>query len=170
MKTLLPLGLLLAVPAQAQDAQVYHASATWPVHASGDACTLVQAAPAAGSVLSVSYDGAEVTLTSTAEVESELPRSGKLPLTSVFLENGDGDYDDGWGAREFSYDGNGRIYRFSARFSGERNVRQILSDLTESRKIGLLQNGQAIMAYELEGIDGSVAELRNCAARTVAAN
>src|SRR5690606_6000148 len=92
MKTLLPLAALLASPALAQDAQVYHASATWPVHASDGACTLVQAQPESGSALSVGYDGDEVILTSTAEVESPLPPSGRVPLEIVFLENGNTDY------------------------------------------------------------------------------
>ena len=62
MKKLLPLAILLVLPAlaHAQDAQVYYASDTWPVRISGGTCTLSQAGTDAGSALSVSYDGAEV--------------------------------------------------------------------------------------------------------------
>ena len=170
MKTLLPLAVLLASPALAQDAQVYHASATWPVHVSDGTCTLVQAKPDSGSTLSVSYDGDEVTLTSTAQVESPLPPSGQVPLDIVFLENGTTDYDDGWGPRQFAYAGSDGVYRFSARFAGTRNVRQILADLADSKWLGLLQDGETIVAYELAGIAPSVSRLRDCASQAVAAN
>ena len=174
MKKLLPLAALLAVPAampaQAQDAQVYYASDTWPVHAVGGACTIVQAAPDGGSALAIGYDGAEVTLTSTSELESELPAAGTVSLAIVFLDNGRTAFDDGWGSREFSYAREADAYRFSTRFSGEKNVRQILADLAASRTIGLLQRGQTVVAYELGGIGRSVARLRDCAARQVAAN
>lgn len=172
MKTLLPIAVLLAVPAQAQDARVFHSSTTWPVHVSAGTCTLTQATPDAGSALSVSYDGSEVTLTSTNEVESTLPPAGTVPFSIVFLENRDGntDYDDGWGSRDFTYDSRDKVYRFSTRFAGERNARQILSDLASSRTIGLLQNGELVVSYELAAIRPSVARLRDCAAQTVAAN
>lgn len=170
MKMLLPLAVLVAVPAHAQDAKVFHASETWPVHVSGRACTLVQAMPAAGSTLSVSYDGAEVILTSTNELEEPLPSSGEVDLKIVFLDNGDLDFDDGWGSREFTYDADAGQYRFSTRFAGEKNVRQILSDLAGSKTIGLLQGSDVVVDYALAGIAGSIARLRDCAARTVAAN
>ena len=172
MKSLLPLAVLLAVPAQAQEAQVYHASDTWPVHVTGGTCTLVQAMPAAGSTLSIGYDGTEVTVTSTNELEEPFPPSGKVALAIVFLDNGNSDiaFDDGWGSREFTYDSADGLYRFSTRFAGEKNVRQILSDLAGSKTIGLLQNRQTVVAYDLAGISGSLARLRGCAARTVAAN
>ena len=170
MKRLLPLAALLASPALAQDAQVYHASATWPVHASDGACTLVQAQPESGSALSVGYDGDEVILTSTAQVESPLPPSGRVPLEIVFLENGNTDYDDGWGSRQFAYVGSDGVYRFSARFAGARNARQILADLADSKWLGLLQDGETIVAYELKGIAASVSRLRDCASQVVAAN
>lgn len=172
MRKLLLLALLLAVPAHAQDAQVYYASDTWPVHASGRTCTLVQAGADAASALSVSYDGAEVTLTSTNTLESELPASGKVDLAIVFLDNGNGDieYDDGWGSREFTYAREGDAWRFSTRFAGERNVRQFLTDLASSRTLGLLQRREAVVSYDLGDISRSVPRLRDCATRTVAAN
>ena len=172
MRKLLPLAVPLAVPAQAQDAQVFYASDTWPVHASGRTCTLVQAGADAASALSVSYDGADVTLTSTNTLESELPASGKVDLAIVFLDNGNGDiaFDDGWGSREFAYAREGDAWRFSTRFTGERNVRQFLTDLASSKTLGLLQRREAVVAYDLGDIGRSRARLRDCAARTVAAN
>lgn len=168
--------LLLAAPApmivQAQDAQIYYASDSWPVHASGRTRTLAQAGADPGSALSVSYDGAEVTLTTTNALESELPASGKVDLAIVFLDNGNGDidYDDGWGSREFAYAREGEAWRFSTRFAGERNVRQFLTDLASSRTLGLLQRRETVVAYDLGNIAPSVARLRDCAARTMAAN
>lgn len=174
MKKLLMLAVLLAVPApmlaQAQDAQVYYASDSWPVHAAGRTCTLTQAAADAGSALSVSFDGAEVTLTTTNALESALPASGKVQLAIVFLDNGSTEYDDGWGSREFTYSSNNGVYRFSSRFAGERNVRQLLTDLASSKTLGFLQRGQAVVSYDLDDLARSVAHLRDCAARTVAAN
>lgn len=170
MRKLLPLAALLAVPAHAQDGQVYYASADWPVHVAGRTCTLVQGVPEEGNVLSVSYDGAELTLTSTSTLESALPAAGKVTLTIVFLDNGRLDFDEGWGAREFAYARDGAAYRFSTRIPGEKNVRQFLTDLASSRTIGLLQGDEAMVAYELKGISASVAQLRACAARSVATN
>ena len=171
MRKLLPFAVLLAVPAQAQDAQVYYASESWPVHVSGRTCTM-QGLPGADGVLSVSYDGAEVTLTTISELASELPAAGKVKLAIVFLDNEDSDieFDDGWGSREFTYAQEGDTYRFSTRFSGENNVRQILTDLASSKTIGLLQRRQTVVAYDLAGIATSVERLRDCAARTVASN
>ena len=170
MTKLLPLAALLAVPAQAQDGQVFYASDTWPVHASAGTCTLVQAGAAADSALSVSYDGAEVTLTTTNTLESALPAAGKVSLAIVFLDNGDVEFDDGWGSREFAFVQEGDAYRFSARFAGEKNVRQFLTDLASSRTIGLLQRRQTVVAYDLADISRSVARLRDCAGARVAAN
>lgn len=170
MKKLLMLVVLLAAPVQAQEAQVYYASDTWPVHAAGRTCTLTQAAATDRSALSVSFDGAEVTLTTTNALESALPASGKVQLAIVFLDNGSTEYDDGWGSREFTYASSNGVYRFSSRFAGERNTRQILTDLAGSRTIGFLQRGQAVVSYDLDDLARSVARLRDCAARTVAAN
>ncbi len=172
MRKLLPLAVLIAVPAQAQDAQVYYASDTWPVHASGHTCTLTQAGAEPASALSVSYDGAEVALTSTNTLESDLPAAGKVDLAIVFLENSNGGiaFDDGWGSREFAYARDGDAWHFSARFTGERNVRQFLTDLASSKTLGLLQRREVVVSYDLADISRSVARLRDCAARTVAAN
>jgi hypothetical protein len=172
MKKLLPLAALLAVPASAQDGQVYYASSTWPVNASGSTCTMVQAVPDEGNVLSISYDGSVVTLTTSSTVASALPASGKTRFDLVFLDSGNGaiDYDTGWGSREFTYVRDGNTFRFSNRFTGERNVAQILTDLASSRTIGFLQRGQAVVAYELTDAAPSVAQLRACAARSLASN
>jgi hypothetical protein len=176
MKKLLPLAALLAVPAavpaQAQDGQVYYASDSWPVHVAGRTCTMVQAVADEGNVLSIGYDGAELTLTSTSVLQSSLPATGKVSFRIVFLDNGNGDieFDDGWGTREFAYARQGEAYRFSTRLAGEENVRHFLTDLASSRTIGLLQGDQAVVAYELNDVSRSIAQLRDCAARRVAAN
>jgi len=172
MKKLLPLAALLAVPASAQDAQVFYASNSWPVHTSSRTCTLVQAVSDGGNALSVSYDGAEVTLTTTNRIETALPASGEVSFAIVFLDNGNGDiaFDDGWGSREFVYARGDGDYRFSTRFAGERNVRQFLTDLASSRTIGFLQRGRPVISYELGDVGNSVARLRECAARALAAN
>jgi hypothetical protein len=170
MKKLLPLAAMLAVPAHAQDAQVYYASDTWPVRTTGGTCTMAMAAPSTDGTLSVSYDGAQVTLASTSELESELPSAGKVNFNIVFLNNGRTDFDDGWGSREFAYSRENGAYRFATRFSGENNVRQILDDLAASKTLGLLQRGQTVVAYDLADAARSVARLRDCAGRQIAAN
>lgn len=174
MKTFLLLATLVAGPAAAQagsrDAQVFYASDTWPVHAAGASCTVSQAQPGPGGTLSVSYDGTQVALTSSNEVESPLPGSGKAKLDIVFLDNGSTRYDDGWSEREFTYRQEGAAYHFTTRFAGERNVRQILADLSASRTVGLLQDGQLVVDYDLAGLSPSIARLADCAARPVASN
>jgi hypothetical protein len=171
MNKLVLLAALVAVPAYAQDGEVYYASSNWPVHAAGRTCT-IQGVADEGNALSVSYDGSEVTITTASTVQSRLPASGTVNFDIVFLDSGNGeiDYDTGWGTRAFTYAGEGNTYRFSTRFTGERNVSQILADLASSRTIGFLQRGQAVVAYELAGVSPSIAQLRDCAARTVAAN
>lgn len=171
MKTLLPLAALVAVPAAAQvdpNAEVYHASDTWPVHVTGAACTVTQARSETGGILSVSYDGSLVTLTSTNALETPLPSSGKADLAIVFLDNGSTRYDDGWGSREFTYRQQDGVYHFSTRFAGETNVRQILSDLAASRTVGLLQGRQVVVDYDLDGLAAALRRLDECAARRVA--
>ena len=170
MKKLLPLAVLMAAPASAQD--VYFASDVWPVQASGRTCTVVQALPDGRNALSISYDGSEVVLTSTNELATEMPASGTLNLAIVFLDNEASDqaFDDGWGSREFTYTRGDGLYRFSTRFAGENNVRQFLADIGNSRTLGLLQRRETVVAYDLSDIGPSIARLRDCAARQVAAN
>lgn len=167
MKKLLPLLAVLAVPAAAQDARVFYASDTWPVHVAGKTCTMTQAGGEANA-LSVSFDGAVVTLTTANSLQSELAPAGKLRMGIVFLGNGDVAYDDGWGSREFDYASENGVYRFSTRFAGERNVRQVLADLAGSEAIGFTQGREAVISYELDDAARSLDRLRQCAARAVA--
>ena len=175
MKTLLPLlaVALWAVPAYAQGGPGQ--PGIWPVQAAGETCTISQsfADPDFGNhTLAISYDASrqEVSLTTTNAAASELPDSGELRWNIVFLDNGDEKHDDAWGGRSFSYTRDGEAYRFSTRFAGERNVRQILADLAASRSIGFLERGEVVTAYDLAGAGRSIARLRACAARAVAAN
>jgi len=171
MKKLVALLALVAAPAAAQEASVYYASDTWPVTASGRTCTMAYAgSEAVADPLSVSYDGREVALATTNEVADSLPDSGAIDLAIVFLDNGRTAYDDGWGTRSFAFSRDNGKARFTARFTGERNVRQMLADLENSAHIGFLHRGKAVMSAELAGAGRSLARLRECAARAVAAN
>jgi hypothetical protein len=169
MKTLLPLAVLLAAPAAAQDG-VYYASDTWPVHAAGGRCTMTQAAHEDRNDLSVSYDGREVVLATINEVKTPLPDSGSVAMRLVFLENAGVDYDDGWSSRPFAYTREGDLFRFSSRFAGEKNTRQLLDDLANSKHLGFLIKDDVFYDYDLRAAAPSIARLRECAARTVAAN
>ena len=174
MKIFVPLFALLAVPAAAQDAQVYYASNAWPVQASGHACSMVNAvATEANNPLTLTYDAAsgEVVLTvESSDISSGLDNNGTLDLAIVFLDNGRVKHDDGWGQRSFSYTRQGEVTRFTARFAGERNVRQIFADLAASRHIGLLYRGQVISSTELARAAPSIDQLGECARQTFAAN
>jgi len=174
MKKLVPLLGLLAAPATAQGGQIYFASDAWPVEAAGRACTMMQASGAAGpNALEVGYDAGsgEVTLTmSSDEIGNALRDSGTIDLAIVFLQNGETAYDDAWGSRSFGfvrYDGTAR---FTTRFAGERNVRQVLADLASSHDVGLLYKGQAVMSTNLTQAGRSLGKLQECARRAVAAN
>lgn len=169
----LPLLLaLLAVPAQAQDARVYYASDSWPVLAEGRACTMTLASdPEHGAdALRVRYDAAaqEVTLTVVSEVSDRLSASGALEMNIIFLENGREKFDDAWGKRTFAYVRDGDMARFSTRFGGEENVRQILADLAGSAWLGLKYKQDEPISYGLTGAAGSLSRLRECAASAAA--
>ena len=169
MKTLLPLAVLLAAPAAAQDA-VYYASDTWPVHSAGGRCTMVQAAGKDRNALSVSYDGREVELATINEVQTPLPDSGSVAMRLVFLENAGVKYDDGWSSRPFAYAREGGVFRFSSRFAGENNTRQLLDDLANSEHLGFLIKDDVFYDYDLRAAAPSIARLRECAARAIAAS
>jgi hypothetical protein len=174
MKMFVPLLALLAVPATAQEARVYYASNLWPVQASGQSCSMTNAkAGEASNPLTLSYDAAsgEVALTmESSDISSGLRDSGSLDLALVFLDNGKVKHDDGWGERSFGYTHDGAVTRFTTRFAGERNVRQILADLAGSKHVGLLYRGQVIASTELASAAPSIDQLRECARQTLAAN
>lgn len=174
MKKLIPLLALLAAPAGAQDAQVYYASPAWPVQAAGSACKMVQANGDAGpNALEVAYDAAtgEVALTmSTDEIRDTSRDSGTIELNIVFLQNGRTAHDDAWGSRTFTYKREGNTARFTTRFAGERNVRQILADLANSHDVGFLFQREPVMSTELSNARPSLGKLQECARRVVAAN
>jgi hypothetical protein len=153
---------LVAAPALAQD------SGVWPVSAEGRACTASQpGGTAENGRLSVTYDAArqEVVLTSLNRVQSPLPQSGSMNLQLVFLDNGDQKWDDGWGPRQVNYVRTGDVVQFTTRFVGEKNVRQVLADLSSSKRIGLLDKREPVIAYFLDGFGPTLAQLRDCAAR-----
>ena len=160
MKKFAVLLALLAAPAAAQ------APAT--VRAEGSGCVAAQDTGVGGAnVLSVAYDDArkELTLGSANQVASGLAAAGSVPLTIVFLDNGNVEWDDGWGTRPFAYARDGELVRFSTRVAGERNVAQMLQDLAASRRLGLLQNGEVVIDHDLGPFRAAIAELRACAAR-----
>jgi hypothetical protein len=173
MKIYVPLLALLAVPAAAQDAQVFYASNAWPVQAAGQVCSTANAtAGDASNPLTLSYDAAsgEVMLTvETSDISSGLDNSGSLDLAMVFLDNGRVKHDDGWGQRSFTYTRQGEATRFTSRFAGERNVRQILADIAGSKHIGLLYRGQLVASTDLASIAPSIDKLRECARQALAA-
>jgi hypothetical protein len=174
MKKFLPLLGLLAAPVMAQGAQVYFASDAWPVEAAGRGCRMMQSGSAAGpNALEVGYDAGsgEVTLTmSSDEIGSALRDRGTIDLAIVFLQNGETAYDDAWGSRSFAYVRDDGTARFTTRFAGERNVRQILADLAHSHDVGLLHKGQAVMSTNLTQAGRSLGKLQECGRRAVAAN
>jgi hypothetical protein len=106
----------------------------------------------------------------TSDISSGLEDSGQLDLAIVFLDNGKTKHDDGWGMRSFGYTHQGDVTRFTARFAGERNVRQILADLASSKHLGLLYQGQVVSSTELANAAPSIDKLRECARRVIAAN
>lgn len=163
MHKLIPLlALATAAPALAQS------SAMWPVNAEGRACTASQpGATAESGRLSITYDAAapEVTLTSINQVESPLPARGVVNLALVFVDNGNEPYDEGWGFRRVAFARRGDAVEFSTRFTGERNVKQVLADLAHSRRVGFVQHGEPVIAYILDGIGPALDALRSCAAR-----
>lgn len=173
MKKLVPLLALLAAPAAAQDARVYYASDAWPVQASGRVCSMAAPAAEASDPLTISYDAAsgEMVLTAeTSDVSTSLSDNSGVDLGIVFLENGRTKHDDGWGERRFTYSRVGDKARFTSRFAGERNVRQLLADLAGSAHVGLLYEGQVVTSTDLSRADASLDKLRECARRVVAAN
>lgn len=172
-RLLLPLLAFAVIPAQAQDADLYYASDTWPVHRANGACAMERIGqPETGfGLLGVEYDAARdlVTLSTSAPVQSGLAASGDIEFYIVFLDNGDVKHDDTWFSRKFSYTSEDGVYRFTTAFSGERNVRQILADLANSRRLGLLRDGEVLFDHDLAGARESLARLQACAAGTVAA-
>ena len=176
MKKLLPLlaaPMALAMPAAAQDAQIYYASPSWPVERTGAGCAMIRTgSPETGfGTLSVAYDAArhEVTVSTAEHVKTALPPTGKIAMHIVFLDNGGTKHDDGWGSRTFAYTSADGVFRFTSAFAGESNVRQILADLGHSRRLGFLLDGEVLFDHDLAGIGPSIARLQDCAASAVAA-
>lgn len=177
MNKLLPLLVapaLLAAPAAAQDAETYYASPTWPVQRSAGGCTMVRTgSPETGfGVLRVGYDAVrdEVTLSTSEQVESSPSGSGTLAMQIVFVDNGETKYDDGWGSRSFAFSRDGDRFRVTSAFSGTKNVTQILADLTHSRRLGFLRDGEVLFDHDLAGAGPSIARLRACATSLAAAD
>lgn len=173
MKKLVPLLTLIAAPAIAQDGGIYYASEAWPVQASGRVCSMAAPASNTSDPLTISYDAAsgEIALAAeTGDVSTTLADNSSVDLAIVFLDNGNAKHDDGWGLRRFVYTRDGDKARFTGRFAGERNVRQILTDLANSAHMGLLYEGQVITSTELSQADVSLGKLQECARQVVAAN
>ncbi|MEO6386774.1 MAG: hypothetical protein ABIT16_03975 [Croceibacterium sp.] len=173
MNKLIPLLALIAAPAAAQEAQVYFASSAWPVETAGRTCSMSHAANDGSDALTIAYDAASGEVALTAETDSaapSLPASGTVQFAIVFLQNGRTAYDDQWGSRTFSYRREGTTARFTTRFAGEPNVRQIFADLGASHDVGFLQQRQAVMSTNLELADASLRKLQECARRAIAAN
>lgn len=162
MRLIFAIAAVASVPAAAQTA------VTWPVSADAGACTATQpGTDAEDGRLSVTYDAGrrEVVLTSLNRVASPLPASGTMNLRLVFRDNAGEAWDEGWGTRQVSYTRTGDAVRFTLRFVGEQNVRQLLADLAASRSIGLLDKREPVIAYYLAGLGPAVAELKACATR-----
>jgi len=171
MKKLLPLAVVVAVaaPAGAQ------APGLWPVSSSGGTCSMVQTfqdEEFGRHTLRIGFDQArqELTVTTTNTVSEPLPASGEVVWKIVFLDNGDQKWDEGWSDRHFAYSQAGNAFRFAIGLAGENNVRQFLADLANSSSIGFLDGDGVVVAYDLADAGPSVAKLRDCAARALAAN
>ncbi|MBT2133515.1 hypothetical protein KK137_04125 [Croceibacterium sp. LX-88] len=170
MRTVLALGALLTCTSAA-----YAQTGPWPLHADNGACSIRQtfSHPEFGSTtLEVSYDAAHqlVTLATTNSVATALPGTGSVAWSIVFLDNGGEKYDDAWGSRQLSYKRDGEAYRFTTGFSGERNVRQILADLSASRSLGFMDKDKLVVGYDLNGVRSAVARLSSCAQKAVVSN
>ena len=175
MKSLLPLFAVALSAAPAYSQGTPGQEGIWPVESAGDTCAMSQAfsdTDFGRHTLAISYDASrqEVSLTTINAPADELPESGELMWRIVFLDNGRESYDDAWGARRFTYVRDGEAYRFTARFAGEKNVRQILADLAASRGVGFMERGKVVTAFDLAGAARSIGRLRSCAARVVATN
>ena len=170
MKKLLPLAaIVIAVPAAAQGPGL------WPVSASGGSCSMVQSfqnGEFGRHTLRVGYDqtSQEMTVSTTNAVSEPLGASGQLVWRIVFLDNGDQKWDEGWSNRRFAYSKADDAFRFSTGLAGENNVRQFLADLANSSGIGFLSGDEVVVAYDLTDAGPSVAKLRECATRALAAN
>lgn len=170
MKKLIAISIILG-SASAASAQ----AGLWPVDTRDGACSISQsfAHPDFGATtLEVSYDASRqlVTLATTNSVGDSLASSGNVDWSIVFLDNGGEKYDDAWGSRRLSYARTGEAYRFVTGFSGERNVRQILADLSASRALGFMDKGELVVAYDLNGLRSAVSRLSSCARSAVASN
>ncbi len=170
MNKLLPLAILaFATSASAQ------APGLWPVQASAGSCSMVQTfenEEFGRHALRVGYDATrqEVTVATTHSPAEPLDSSGEVVWRIVLLDNGPLKWDEGWAARRFSYSRAGNSYRFTTGLAGENNVRQFLADLANSRSIGFLDGESVVAAYDLGDARASIEKLRQCAARSLAAN
>jgi hypothetical protein len=170
MNKLLPLAVIaFAASASAQTPGL------WPVQASADSCSMVQTfenEEFGRHALRVGYDAArqEVTVATTNSLAEPLDASGEVVWRIVLLDNGPQKWDEGWAARRFTYSRAGTGYRFATGLGGENNVRQFLADLANSRSIGFLDEGEVVVAYDLGDAGPSIEKLRQCAARSLAAN
>jgi hypothetical protein len=124
------------------------------------------------TTLEVNYDASRqlVTLATTNSVQTPLPGSGSISWLIVFLDNEGEKFDDAWGSRQLTFKQDGEAYRFTTGFSGERNVRQILADLSASRSLGFMDKGKLVVAYDLNGARTAVSRLSTCAQQAVASN
>lgn len=164
---------LLAAPALAQDAPVYYASNTWPVAVTGRQCAMTAQGHEGSDPLTITYDAAigEITLSAaTSGVSTSLRDDSAVDMQIVFLGNSRNPRDDGWGERRFTFARTGDEARFTTRFAGERNVRQILADLANSQHVGLLYRGEVVTSTALASAGASLDKLQECGRRAVAAN
>ena len=164
------LFLTTAVPAQADDLKPYYENANFSVQRSDEDGDCVMSAmfehkQDGATCFGVLYDAKDksVTLGITSTIPTSLPDEGKVDLDIGFLDNGPIKYDDGWGARSFSYSKEDGEYMFVTSFTGSGPVGDILKDLAQSRVIAFFYNEKIFTALPLKGSSEAVQKLKDCA-------
>ncbi len=112
--------------------------------------------------LIVNYDAKakEVQFSLSSEVTTSLPDTGTKNLELVFVN--DGEYDDGWGVREFTFYKNENQWTFMRYFKGG-NASIILEDIAKSTYVALVHNDDLFTGGKLENTAMAIKALRKCA-------
>ncbi|OYW44505.1 MAG: hypothetical protein B7Z08_09185 [Sphingomonadales bacterium 32-68-7] len=160
----LALAAAAGAPAAAQDAEV------WPIDADSSACTTSRIGSATSDALVVRYDPAarEIMLETAVEDSGPVSRPGTASLWIIFDKGRGEELDIAWGYRQFAVRSDDGRIALSTRFSGTRNIDQILADLGSSRRLGLVLEEKTVADFDLTGIAPALARLKACASQLAA--
>lgn len=161
--SVLALAVATGAPAAAQDNEA------WPVDADGSICSTSRISSATSDGLVVSYTPASQELKIETAVETaEQAGSGTRPIWVIFDKGSNEELDIAWGYRTFAYRSDDGRLELMTRFTGQKNVDQLLTDLGSSERLGFVFEKKTIADFDLEGIRPALSQLRACA-RTLAA-